>query len=77
MLDRLRSEVAPDAFATWLSTTALLEHEHSLVVIGTPNVFVRDEVASTYLPLIEEALRAELGHPVSVEIVIGSMAQPV
>lgn len=73
VLDRLQANVTAEAFATWLGATALLEHEHDLVVIGTPNVFVRDEVAATYRTAIEDALCAQLGHTVRVEIVIGSV----
>ena len=75
VLARLERDVAADAFGTWLSRTVLLEHDRTLIVIGTPNIFVRDEVDTAYRPAIERALAAELGYGVTLEVVIGSVAQ--
>ena len=62
----------PDDYATWLSTTVLLHHQRDLLVLGTPNIFVRDKVDANYRAAIEDALHTELGHAVMLEVVIGS-----
>jgi chromosomal replication initiation ATPase DnaA len=74
VLGRLRAAVAPDAFATWLAPTVLLDIIGGIVVVGTPNVFVRDQIESAYLSPMTAALTEELARPVEVEIVIGSAA---
>lgn len=74
VLGRLRAAVAPDAFATWLAPTVLLDIIGGIVVVGTPNVFVRDQIESAYLSPMTAALTEELARPVEVEVVIGSAA---
>ena len=73
-LARLQRQVPADSYATWLSTTELLDIIDDTAIIGTPNVFVRDEVAARYRDDIAAALEQALGKPLAVEIVIGTAA---
>lgn len=70
VLARLAQEIAPDEFSVWLRTSCLLDIIDDLAIIGTPNVFVRDQVREVYGTRLVEALTAELGSPIKIEIVI-------
>jgi chromosomal replication initiation ATPase DnaA len=70
VLARLQRALPPDQYATWLAPTVLLDHLDDLAVIGAPNVFARDELATTHRAAIERAWEAAVGRPVAVEIVI-------
>ncbi|HZB95454.1 MAG TPA: DnaA N-terminal domain-containing protein [Herpetosiphonaceae bacterium] len=70
VLGRLGHEVAPDEFRTWLTALNMVDIIEGTAIIGTPNVFVRDEVTAKYREQLAAALEAELGRVVAVEIVI-------
>jgi chromosomal replication initiation ATPase DnaA len=70
VLARLAQDIAPEEFSVWLSTTTLLDIIDDVVIIGTPNVFVRNHVRDAYASLLSMASAVELGHPVQVEVVI-------
>lgn len=70
VLARLAQDIAPDEFSVWLSTTTLLDIIDGEVIIGTPNVFVRDQVREVYGTQLVEALEAELGYPIQIDVVI-------
>jgi hypothetical protein len=74
VLARLAQEIAPDEFSVWLSTTTLLDIIDDEAIIGTPNVFVRNQVRDIYGTRLVEALAAELGHVVQVEVVVDTPA---
>lgn len=72
VLAQLKPSLSPDEFAAWFSDTALVYLQQRRAVIDTPNVFVRDHLAGTYQTLLSTALETVLGHPVAVELGIGS-----
>jgi len=43
-----------------------------VVIIAADNVFVRDEVTNRFAGILAEALSAELGRPVEIEVVIAA-----
>jgi hypothetical protein len=53
-----------------LASADLLEITGDSAVVGTPNVFVRDHVRAVYQERLADALAAELGRRVEVEVVI-------
>jgi len=74
VLDRLQPEVPTDDWLTWLAPTRLLELTAGEVVIGTPNIFVRQEIEGRFLNTLSEALQRALGSPVQVHVVIEQAA---
>lgn len=67
----LAGAVPPYEYETWLRETALLDVSHGTAIVGVPNVFARDTVASRYRDAIQLALAQHLGGPVVVEVVVG------
>jgi hypothetical protein len=74
--ERLQEETAAADWHTWIEPLVLLDLGGDTAVVGAPNVFVRDQVAALYAEPLAEALSAELGRPVRVEVVI-DMPVPV
>jgi predicted transcriptional regulator len=62
--------VPPLAWSTWIAPTRLLVLDEDHAIIGTPNIFVRDEVTDVYRPQLETVLSTCVGHPVRIEVVI-------
>ncbi|GAC1650313.1 MAG: hypothetical protein NVS4B8_24470 [Herpetosiphon sp.] len=69
---RLAQELAPEEYAAWLAPTTLLDINDGRFILGTPNVFARDQVMDVYQRRIAAALSTELGRTVSVEVVINA-----
>jgi hypothetical protein len=67
---RLEHQLGTDAYATWIADTSLLAVDDDRVVIGAPNVFVRDHLATLFATPLADAVQAQLGRSVAVEIVI-------
>nr|MBA3948214.1 hypothetical protein [Herpetosiphonaceae bacterium] len=70
---RLQPQFACTEFETWIRPTKLLDLDGQEAVVGTPNVFVRQELEQRYHLQLTEALAAEVGRPVDVLLTI----QPV
>jgi chromosomal replication initiation ATPase DnaA len=66
--------IAPSEWDTWIEPLDLLALDGGAAVVGAPNCFARDQLAATYGTLLEDALTAELGHPVAIEVVIAPAA---
>ncbi len=70
VLARLAQKVGPAEFSTWLETVTLIDIIGNVAIIGTPNVFVRNQVRDECSSHLSQALAAELGHAVQIEVVI-------
>ena len=66
----LRETVPEPDYTTWIAPLVLLHTEDMLVVIGTPNCFVRTEIQTTYAAALQEALEQAWDRTVVVELVI-------
>ena len=51
----------------------LLELDGEIVVLGTPNIFVRQEVERRYAELVQQACEQTLGYPVQLLVVISPL----
>ena len=58
-------------YITWIAPCEVLLRNGDHVVLGTPNVFVRDEIEGRYWPQLEAALQTVYGQPVTIDVVIG------
>lgn len=67
----LERDVSPEEYATWLNPCVLLMAADNQLIIGTPNVFVRDQVQKKYKPYFEVALSQSCGRLVTVQVEIG------
>ncbi len=71
-LDLLSAQIDPQIYETWIKPTQLLLLDNDEAVLGTPNVFVRDEVGQHYAAQIAAALSASYGRPIGLQLVIGT-----
>jgi hypothetical protein len=70
IVGHMAAHLSPVDVATWLAPSRLLEVDADRVVIGTPNVFVRDIIAASMLPPLATAFQQELGRTLAVELAI-------
>ncbi len=68
--ERLAQELVPVDFATWLAPLQVLDIIDDTVILGAPNVFVRDQVITAYHATLTELIASELRRDVRVEIII-------
>ncbi len=71
VLEELQRELPAVDFETWLAGTAPLLLDDELMVLGTPHVFVRDQILTHYKSRIENALATANRRPLRLEVVIG------
>ncbi len=72
VLALVQSQMSAAEFLTWLQPTELLAVEPGCVVVGTPNIFVRQEIESCYQALLEAAATTVLDRAVTAEVVIAA-----
>ena len=72
----LRQQVSAGEYETWIKETSLIQVAEGRAIVGTPNIFARDQLAETYAPLILEQLRAGGGDVAQVVVVLDSSLGP-
>jgi chromosomal replication initiator protein len=73
-LGDLQVQMPREEFDTWMKPTSLVAIEDRLVIVGTPNIFVRQELEGRYVAPITETLTTILGYPVEIQVVIGGQS---
>jgi len=66
----LREQVSETTWQMWLSGIEPISFADGVVVLGVPNLVVRDRVQSRFLPLIEDTVAVMAGAPVRVDLVV-------
>ena len=74
-LGDLQLQMPRSEFDTWIKPTALVAIEDTLAIVGTPNIFVRQELEGRYVAPITRTLTSILGYPVQVHVVIGNHSE--
>nr|MBA3948218.1 hypothetical protein [Herpetosiphonaceae bacterium] len=72
VLDQLSQQLEREVYETWIASNQLLVVEHDRAILGTPNIFVRQEVEHSYTAEIEAALSQSYGRPMTLQVVIGT-----
>lgn len=67
VLGEIELSVSPGNFATWFKNTRLLKADGDTVVVGAPNVFIKQQLESKFNELITQTLENNGLRPVSVE----------
>ena len=67
----LARQMAHEEYQTWIAHCELLLRDGDQVVLGVPNVFVRDEIEQRYQQQIGAALQTVYGQPVTIQVAIG------
>ncbi len=71
VLSQLKGQVSDQVFETWLRPLRYVSREGSLLLVATPHKFFKQWIEENFMPQLEETARKEIGHEVSVEIVVG------
>src|SRR5512143_305404 len=71
VLSQLKGQVSDQVFETWLRPLRYVSREGSLLLVATPHKFFKQWIEENFMPQLEETARKEIGHEVSLEIVVG------
>ncbi len=72
VLVKIQDQVPRSEFDTWIKPCVLLDVESQVAIVGTPNIFVRQEIEGRYLSILRAALEGVVGYMVEPQVVIGS-----
>ncbi len=71
VLSQLKGQVSDQVFETWLRPLRYVSREGSLLLVATPHKFFKQWIEENFMAQLEETARKEIGHDVSLEIVVG------
>lgn len=72
VLGEIELTVSRGAYVTWFKNTRLLRHKDNILVVGVPNVFIKQQMERKYNPMIVETLKKNGVTPDRVEYKIHS-----
>ncbi len=75
VLGEIELSVSHGNFVTWFKKTQLVQHTDEAVIIGTPNVFIKQQLERKYNDLILETLKKNGVEPQKIEYKISQVAQ--
>jgi len=70
VLERLRLELAPPTFETWIKTAYAHPLENNCLVIYAPNPFARNWLQKYYIHTIANVVQDIVGYPVEIYITV-------
>jgi len=76
VLGEIELSVSRGSFVTWFKNTCLLKQQDDLIVIGVPNVFIKQQLERKYNDLILQMLQKNGSTPARVEYKIHSGLTP-
>ena len=56
VLGEVELSISRGNFVTWFKQTSLLRHDNETVIIGVPNIFIKQQLERKYIPLLRETL---------------------
>src|SRR5437868_15506071 len=77
VLGEIELSVSRGNFVTWFKNTMLLSEDSDRIIIGVPNVFIKQQLERKYNELVVDTLRKNGASPVVVEYKIHSGLNPV
>lgn len=75
VLGEIELSVSRGNFLTWFKNTTLLRHDDDSIVIGVPNVFIKQQLERKYNSLISDTLKKNGASPSKIEYKIHSVAR--
>lgn len=77
VLGEIELSVSRASFVTWFKNTRLLRHKDGVLVVGVPNVFIKQQLERKYNQMITEMLEKNGVTPERIEYKIHSaITQP-
>lgn len=76
VLGEIELSISRGNFITWFKNTALLKHDENRIVVGVPNVFIKNQLEKKYHSLIVETLKKVGAGELNVEYKIHSNLTP-
>lgn len=75
VLGEIEVSVSRASFATWFKNTELVTYERDSLVVGVPNIFIKQQLEGKFNKLISEALKHNGLNPKSIEYKIHSVTK--
>lgn len=72
VLGEIELSISRGNFITWFKNTVLLKHDDDTIIIGVPNVFIKQQLERKYNQLISDTLEKNGARPSSIEYKIHS-----
>ena len=76
VLGEIELSISRGNFVTWFKNTRLLKYKGDVLVVGVPNIFVKNQLERKFNDLVVEVLAKNGAKPKSVEYKIHSSASP-
>lgn len=67
VLGEIELSVSRGSFVTWFKNTRLLKNKDGLVVVGVPNIFIKNQLERKFNTLVSEVLAKNGVHPERIE----------
>ncbi|HEX8762203.1 MAG TPA: chromosomal replication initiator protein DnaA [Candidatus Saccharimonadales bacterium] len=77
VLGEIELSVSRGNFLTWFKNTTLLRHDDDSIIIGVPNVFIKQQLERKYNTLIADTLKKNGASPSTIEYKIHSVARAI
>jgi chromosomal replication initiator protein len=74
VLGEIELSISRGNFITWFKNTSLIRQDEERIIIGVPNVFIKQQLERKYNELITETLRKNGATPTTIEYKIQSAA---
>ncbi|WP_054951688.1 chromosomal replication initiator protein DnaA [Numidum massiliense] len=69
-LQAIEGKVSKPSFDTWLAQTKVVTYEDGTLIIGTPNIFVRNWLAKHYIAFIQDTIEELTGMKIDIKFII-------
>lgn len=76
VLGEIELSVSRGNFITWFKNTTLLRHEQDIIVVGVPNIFIKQQLERKYNELVVQTLQKNGITPKTIEYKISSSLKP-
>lgn len=73
VLGEIELSVSKGSFITWFKNTTLLRADDEAIIIGVPNVFIKQQLESKYYTLVADTLKKNGSTPARIEYKIHSV----
>src|SRR5690348_10176520 len=76
VLGEIELSISRGNFVTWFKNTQLLRHQDDTVVVGVPNIFVKNQLERKFNDLVLKVLEKNGVRPEAIEYKIHTSASP-
>lgn len=75
VLGEIEVSVSRASFVTWFKNTSLIKHDREIIIVGVPNIFIKQQLERKFNKLIEDTLERNGVKPKQIEYKIHTVKQ--